>query len=935
MNATDTIRSFSCGHLNVRSLRPKLHEVHMIIEEGRYDIFALSETWLEPEILDEDVALDGYNVYRRDRRGRGGGVCWYVRSGIRCEMIEMVSTIEQLWIRILLKGISISCGVIYRPPNNCPREFLSNMEDSFSQATLLSDEVLCVGDINIDMLRHETPLTLEIVQALEVYGLQQLISEPTRVTESSATLLDVILFSNNDLIVDSGVLHNDISDHLLVYSTFCLESDPIPPIVKTYRDMTYFNTSTFYEYLQSIPWRNIYDIEDIDGKVQFLTSNISILLDLLAPFKTSRFTKPPAPWLTLELRDIIKQRNALNKYKRSKNVAHLNKYKELRNLTTSLLRKSKKHYVESVIQSHSSVKTWKLFKTLKMSRSGHAVLPSHLLDAEGINNYFIQSVPKVINISNQQQAYNSLNKSVKNKLVLRAVSEGEVFKALGDIKSVTCGSDGISVSILSACCPYLLPFLTHLINFCITRSAYPTSWKMAAITPIPKTKNPLLFNDLRPISILPTLSKVLEKLINHQLIKHLNQNNILPACQSAYRAGHGCTTALAGVTDDIFRASDNGFITVLVLLDFTKAFDTVNHALLIQILRHYGLDESALAFFREYLSDRKQYVKLSNHKSSARCLGSGVAQGAILSPTLFSLYTTPLADIFKCCKAHFYADDIQVYISFPPAELRYHMATLNNELSMVSSVAKQHNLVLNPNKSKVMIFGRKRDIIQYRQFVDVVIGGVSVPIVEEARDLGIVLEPDLRFRRHVTLTLSSSYAKLKTIFSSRHLLDIKTKTLLCDSLVLSKFNYADVIYGPCLLKNDEKRIQRVQNSCLRYIYGIRKYDRISHKLLDVGWLNMCNRRVFHYNVFVHKVITLQEPKYLAAKIEFRTDVRHLSLRFRGLVPPMHKTEMFKRSFTYRTIEIYNGWPERMRALGATSFRKEIRKMLLNRQNNSS
>lgn len=448
---------------------------------------------------------------------------------------------------------------------------------------------------------------------------------------------------------------------------------------------------------------------------------------------------------------------------------------------------------------------------------------------------------------------------------------------------------------------------------------------MAVVQPIPKTGNPILFSDLRPISVLPAMSKVLEKIMSIQLRQHLEENKILPLVQSGYREGHSCSTALAAVLDDVLRATDNGLVTVLVLLDYSKAFDTVNHSILLSILKHYGLEKPAVDLFRCYLSDRRQYVRLSDgDRSDIRSLESGVAQGSVLSPVLFSIYTTALTQIFKHSKIHLYADDTQVYISSKPEELDYAISVLNDELNKLVLMANRHSLVLNPTKSKVMLFGRQKDIVELEERVIVVVDGYKLPVVKEARNLGLVVDQEIRFRGHITSTLQSAYAKLKMLYPSRHLLSTDVKILLCDSLILSKFNYGDVIYGPCLLRIDEQRIQRVQNSCLRFIYGIRKYEKISHKLTDAGWLNMRRRRIGHACLFYYKITKMQKPEYLLNKLSYRSDVHNLNLRFRGrLTPPSHKTGMFKRSFSYQIVDLLNDIPERMKLLTTCSFRKRI------------
>lgn len=161
---------------------------------------------------------------------------------------------------------------------------------------------------------------------------------------------------------------------------------------------------------------------------------------------------------------------------------------------------------------------------------------------------------------------------------------------------------------------------------------------------------------------------------------------------------------------------------------------------------------------------------------------------------------------------------------------------------------------------------------------------------------------------------------------------MKQKKTLCDSLVLSRFNFADTVYGPCIDASDRRRIQVVQNSCLRLIYGIRRRQHISHKLVDAGWLNMSNRRTLHAACVCHKIILYKEPRYLYRKITFRNDVHNLNIRFKGrLTPPSHRTEQFKSSFSYQITKIFNSLPSYLKNMSSPSFRRTLKKILFSEQ----
>lgn len=177
---------------------------------------------------------------------------------------------------------------------------------------------------------------------------------------------------------------------------------------------------------------------------------------------------------------------------------------------------------------------------------------------------------------------------------------------------------------------------------------------------------------------------------------------------------------------------------------------------------------------------------------------------------------------------------------------------INNDLTKLSTESKRHFLSINPSKSIVLVFGKHKSKVENE--LQIKIEDTILPFAKVVRNLGIELDSELRFKQHVTKCIQKSYANLKMLFPHRHSLNISVKILLCDTLILSHFNYCDSVYGPCIDNIDFNRIQRVQKSCLRFIYGIRKYDRITHKLRDAKWLNMSSRRKLHMATLFHKII---------------------------------------------------------------------------------
>lgn len=430
------------------------------------------------------------------------------------------------------------------------------------------------------------------------------------------------------------------------------------------------------------------------------------------------------------------------------------------------------------------------------------------------------------------------------------------------------------------------------------------------------------------------MSKVLEKVMSNQIKNYLEKYNVLPVCQSGFRLNHSCETTLLNITDDIISATDNEQFTVLVLLDFTKAFDTIDHDLLLAILKYIGFHRDALKLMSDYLVGRTQAVILDSEMANPLLIKCGVPQGSILGPLLFSIYTSVFTTHISYCKYHFYADDTQLYISFDRDNVEIARRQLNKDIQQLVSIAKRHSLNINPAKSQAMLFGKPKIRDEIMSTFDIYIDNVKINFSNCCKNLGVLLDTSLRFREHVSAIIQKAYASLKLIYSNREMFTQKVKVMLCESLVLSKFNYCDALYDSCIDSKDIKRIQLVQNSCLRLIFGIRKYQRISHKLQSVPWLNMKLRRIIHKTCVYHKIIVNKVPAYLYNKIRFRTDVHNINLRNKNIItPPQHKYSFFERSFQFCIAKVYNSVPNSYKKLSVSQFKRHLKKVYFEQQQN--
>lgn len=449
--------------------------------------------------------------------------------------------------------------------------------------------------------------------------------------------------------------------------------------------------------------------------------------------------------------------------------------------------------------------------------------------------------------------------------------------------------------------------------------------------------------DLRPISLLPCLSKVLEKVVCSQVSEYLERYNILPEFQSGFRKSRGTNTALLDVTDNIIEAQDRGMGTILVLLDFSRAFDAINTSLLLSKLSFYGFDHQTIRWFCSYLSDRKQYVEIPRDNgnpliSGTRVVNRGVPQGSILGPLLFILYSADVIDCIRHCKFHVYADDIQIYLSFKPDLLRSAESKINEDLNRIQEWALSNSLLLNAKKTKFMILGSKAQVNKIALGVPrLCIDKDQIERVTEARNLGLIVDEQLKFEHHISEIVRNCFYRLKVLYKIRNYLSTEVRVRLVDSLVLSRFNYVDTVYGPRLLAKTSTLIQRVQNACARFCFNVPPRSHITPFLNQHRILNMKNRRDLHLATFMFGVVKSGKPRFLYDKFEWARDHNRHPPRACSFVLriPRHGTAAFRGSFRFCATKCWNSLPPPLRELqNKCNFRLKFKTLLLELQSRS-
>lgn len=934
------------GLFNAGSLGSNQDCFVVAILRNDIDVLAINETWLRAGEEARAPVLPGYTLRHiprpREIRSRGGGVGFYIKRNINAHIWAHPvdprnKAVEQMWITLTLNGVRLLIGTAYRPPWLDVDLFFDAISDSITSCNKF-DKLILMGDFNINFANILEYRREKLNIFLTSFNLSQVISSPTHFTATSQTIIDIVctdLNAKKILLEHIGSLYG----HCLIVCDFNIRRDKPLPRTIIYRSLNNICSEEFKNNLKAINWDEMSSFASVNVMVNALNKSITDLFDIHAPQKLTVIKDRSPPWLTDTIKLMMKLRDkAASDYQKTKLFSKKEYYKSLKSLVNKAIYAEKSAYFKQNINNKikDPKSLWKNLKSIILSKTC-IDLPLALNDPDEINRHFL-NIPSTSDISLSLLNFYNCNKFNDAVFRIKHVELNTLQKIIRSLKSNAEGCDEMSLNMFLMTLPDSVNLILTILNMSIETSTFPDAWKLAIVRPLPKNSNPTELKDLRPISILPCISKILEKAVCMQLTEFLESNNILPELQSGFRKKRGTVTALLDVVDNIICAQDEGLCTVLVLLDFSRAFDSINTQLLISKMNYYGFDQKALQWFDSYLNNRYQYVKTNRNDgsyltSSQLPVKRGVPQGSILGPILFILYSADIVAQVKHCKVHIYADDTQIYISCKPSEIDLAVTKLNEDLASLCVWSKNNSLLLNPTKTKFLLFGSKHQLNNLNLSVPVCLMDKPVERVYEARNLGLYVDQDLRFERHVTTSVQSCFYKLKVLYKIRPYISETLRIQLVESLILSRLNYADVVIGPRILSKTKRLIQRVQNACARFCFSIPLRSHVTPFLNKYSILKMSHRRKFHLACLLFGVIKYKTPSYLYNKLTWsstrRTGFRQCAIQ---LSVQRHTTAAFRGSFRYAATKCWNNIPPPLRNLRSIYvFKAKLRKFLVDGQ----
>ena len=940
--------------LNVRSLCAHIDEIKIFLADladhnSYFDILCFQETWLGHDDCDALINIDGYTIALQAKScSTHGGIATYVRNDFSFEPILSVVNSphwEGLFIRVDLNehrhghdGVSVVIGNVYRRPCDSVDSITAFTEDFFSRLNeLCTANTSCIvaGDFNLNLLKINSASTVQVyLDSFLALGFYPAITLPTRLCDTTATLIDNIFFKGfsghkfQNLI--SGISINKISDHQGCFvSIKWVESQAAKSRFKTITSRSPNFLNLVKQDLLSLNFmNNMNESRDVNENFNTFLGYLDEIITSHTVTKRVRVHKhkhKKSPWITFGIIKSIKFRD--NLFKKMKQAAlgsnefntlktNLNTYNKILKRT---IRSAKTLFYEQTFNScrDDVKKTWKNINSILNRGKQDNNLPkalnfenrtlrdrSEILDA--LNLHFSTIGDKIASQSMGSGVVpfeSFLLDSCPSTFNFNEVTVQEVESIICTLKSKhSCGVDGISTNFLKQIKTEISSPLTFLINQSLITGIFPKALKTAKVKPLFKKGARVDPNNYRPISLLSSLSKVFEKIILNQLTQYFESNSLLSHCQYGFRKKHSTEFAALELVDFLFHEMDGGNDPFCIFIDLSKAFDCLNHAILLEKFKHYGVAGNSHKLLSNYLCDRDQYTESDGVKSTVRGLSTGVPQGSILGPFMFLIYMND----FKNCSQKFhlinYADDTALCSTMNSFDSYSPAADIEAELAHVSNWLKANRLSLNVSKTKAMFFHPSQRV---SRAVELHIENKSIENVSKFNYLGIVLDDNLKWGEHVSHIGKKISKAIGAMTRLKHFLPPRILKIIYNSLILCHFNYGILVWG-----TKTNYLFKLQKKAIRFLGGAGYNAHTEPLFRELTILKIDDLRKLQEIIFFFKFIHGLLPRYFQQNfISFRNNQNYSTRNYNDLALPRFRHEFVRQSLRYLIVDRINSCPE--------------------------
>jgi len=835
---------FTIFSTNIESLNAKFNNAILpFVKEHKIDCLCFQECWLNGKSSDTLLNMEGYHsIMASSKVGLKGGLAIYVSNKINYSFIDIdISTLNWECLAIILNSHIMAKNIvlinIYRKPTNenqSIEQFIKELNQVLDcvEERYKNTEIILLGDFNIDLLKiNDKKSTETYCINLLNQCFTPLINYPTRFTETSATLIDnIFVKSYSNIKYEARIMVSKMSDHqpciLTISNIKMQQSDNYK---NCYKEK--ININEFVSRINALDFDDMLFSKDIN-------ENYGKFIEAIERCKSSSTKKvmrtrkePKYPWITRDLLRSINHKNSMYKRlmkmdKSSKNYFKVKcKFKSYDAELKGKLWKSKLEYYNKKFENNRKnlKQTWNSInyilgrtnksKEIAMIRINDKEINHKPTISKEFNNYFTsigKNLAKEIKYSGSKNYLNALTKDVNSIFQFKPISRTEIINIIKKMEGKSsCGYDNISTKLIKPINHLIAEPLSTLINESLKTGIFPDQLKIAKMLPIYKKNDRTLLSNYRPISLLPCFSKIYERVVFNQLYEYFEKNKLLYHGQYGFRRKHNTELALEELIDKTLKDMNENLIPISIFIDLSKAFDTIDHKILLDKLHYYGIRKTELLFFESYLTNRKQYVDLNGIKSERNDIDTGVPQGSILGPLLFIIFLNDMPLVSENLSYILFADDTTLSAKVHKKSIKEDVDKINTGLEKVNEWLKINKLSINAEKSKYMIFNTRNE---QKRNIKIQINETIIESVSNFSFLGITINESLNWNNQVN-NVVMNISRINGILNKlKNVLPKQILKTLYNSLIIPHLMYGLLVWG-----YKAEKVSKIQRQSIRII----------------------------------------------------------------------------------------------------------------------